>query len=610
MTGVSLSARNGKPMHTGEPTHQPADRSGDHSADPVAGPDGRAARMAREIRAAFEAYDGGFRQISRRARTRFESRDWSGTRADLVERIELYDRTIEELIASLRVSAERDLEDRELWHRTRNHFSGLIAGRVDAGFYRTFFSSVTRRIFRTVGVDPHVEFLALEVEPVTDQAPASVPRRHYQNTGQLETLFERVLADHAFAVPYRDARACAALVAGELRNRPVTAAQIGALDEVELLATVFYQTNRAYLVGRLLGPGLNEPLVLALANTPDGVAVDAVLLCADELSVLFGYTRSYFLADLAAVDETVGYLRELMPGKSIGELYTVLGRARQGKTERYRRFFRHLRHSHDRFEPAEGERGLVMVVFTLPSHDLVFKVIRDRFVFPKETIREEVMAKYEMVQKHDRAGRLVDAQEFRRFELPRDRFTPAVLDELLTECANSCRLIGNDVLIEHLYVERRLRPLNLYLREVQQAEACAAIIDYGQAIRDLAITNIFPGDLLLKNFGVSRLGRVIFYDYDELCHVTDCNFRDLPRPADYDDEMRPPDWFYVGPRDVFPEQFEPFLGLTPDLRSAFHSTHAELLHPDYWRRMKERHLAGTVIEVIPYWGLKNRAATA
>ena len=212
------------------------------------------------IRAAFETYDDGFRQISRRARSRFETRDWAGTRTDLVERIELYDRTIGELIGALRVPGDPPVEDRELWHRTRNRFGRLIADRVDAGFYRTFFSSVTRRIFRTVGVDPYVEFLALDVEPVTEHGPALVPRRRYQNTGQLEALFEQVLADYAFGVPCRDARACAAMVARELRHRPVTAAQIGALDEVELLETIFYQTNRAYLVGRLLGPGLNEPL--------------------------------------------------------------------------------------------------------------------------------------------------------------------------------------------------------------------------------------------------------------------------------------------------------------------------------------------------------------
>jgi hypothetical protein len=68
----------------------------------------------------------------------------------------------------------------------------------------------------------------------------------------------------------------------------------------------------------------------------------------------------------------------------------------------------------------------------------------------------------------------------------------------------------------------------LFLREADPAAAESAIIDYGNALRDLAASNVFPGDLLLKNFGVTSHGRVIFYDYDELCLVSDCVFRDLP----------------------------------------------------------------------------------
>ena len=271
------------------------------------------------------------------------------------------------------------------------------------------------------------------------------------------------------------------------------------------------------------------PLVIALKNTDGGVLVDAVMMREEDVSIVFSFTRSYFHVDLERVGEAVLFLKSMLPRKPVSELFTVLGRAKQGKTERYRELFAHLQRSSDQFVHAPGDRGLVMVCFTLPSFDVVFKVIRDRFAPPKNILRQDVMAKYEMVFKHDRAGRLVDAQEFRRLRFPRGRFAPELLAELTTETASTVHVEGADLIFDHLYIERRMTPLNLFLRDQSGALAERAVLDYGQAIRDLAYTNIFAGDLLLKNFGVTRHGRVIFYDYDELCQVTDCHFRDLPQ---------------------------------------------------------------------------------
>jgi isocitrate dehydrogenase kinase/phosphatase len=224
-----------------------------------------------------------------------------------------------------------------------------------------------------------------------------------------------------------------------------------------------------------------------------------------------------------------------------------------------------------------------MIVFTLPSHDLVFKVIRDRFGAPKTTSRADVMERYQFVFRHDRAGRLVDAQEFKRLRLPRDRFMPGLAGELLNEASESCRIEGEDLIVEHCYIERRLRPLNLFLREAEPAAAEAAIIDYGQALRDLAASNVFPGDLLLKNFGVTSHGRVIFYDYDELCLLTDCVFRDLPQPSCEEEETAAEPWFHLGPNDVFPEQWLQFLAIPPALRDVFLQHHAALFTAAWWR---------------------------
>jgi isocitrate dehydrogenase kinase/phosphatase len=339
---------------------------------------------------------------------------------------------------------------------------------------------------------------------------------------------------------------------------------------------------------------------VALKNTDDGIVADAVIMRTDDASMVFGFTRSYFHADIGNVSAAIGFLRTLLPRKPLAELYIVLGRAKQGKTERYRAFFQHLSQSDDLFIHAKGDKGMVMEVFTLPSFDIVFKIIRDRFAYPKTIGRKEVMEKYELVFKHDRAGRLVDAQEFKRLRFPLQRFEPSLLEDLLSECSETCRIEGDDFVVEHCYVERRLTPLNLYLEDAPEDAARAAAIEYGQSIRDLAMSNIFAGDLLLKNFGVTRHGRVIFYDYDELCLVTECNFRRMPEPRDEMDEMRAGAWFYVGPNDVFPEQFIEFLGFKPAARQAFMDYHSDLLAPAFWTRLKRRFEAGEIIDVLPY----------
>jgi isocitrate dehydrogenase kinase/phosphatase len=381
-----------------------------------------------------------------------------------------------------------------------------------------------------------------------------------------------------------------------------------AVERVEVLSPVFYQISRAYIVGRMVGRNFVMPLVIALKNTDGGVLVDAVILAEDDISIVFSFTRSYFHVDLERVGEAVVFLKSIMPRKPVSELFTVLGRAKQGKTERYRELVQHLDHAADQFEHAAGERGLVMVCFTLPSFDVVFKVIRDRFVYPKTVLREEVLAKYRMVFIHDRAGRLVDAQEFRRLRFPRARFSAALLDELRRETGNTVHEEGADLVFDHMYIERRMTPLNLYLRSAAAEDAERAVLDYGQCIRDLAYTNIFPGDLLLKNFGVTRHGRVIFYDYDELCRVTDCNFRDVPQARNPEDEMRGEAWFYVAESDVFPETFISFLSFDAAQRAALLRMHGEILTAAFWRGVQQRLRDGELVEVLPYHPHRVRVA--
>ena len=555
--------------------------------------------IAARIRDGFADYHARFAAITRRAKARFETRDAAGMRADLVERIELYDVCVNQMQRWLEHVLGTHSQDRALWSSIRDAYAHTVAELLDQELYKTWYNTLTRRFFRTLGVDPAIEFVALDIEP-TDHITHPVARHSYAVQGDLAAVFERVLQGYRFAVPWTHPERCAQAMARAVRER-FTHWSATQFVQIELLETVFYREQRAYLVGRAFGEYRHTPLTLALENGPDGIAVDAMLTDRDHIAQLFGYTRSHFFADLPTVGDAVVFLRSLLPHKPVDELYTVLGRAKQGKTERYRAFFRHLTQRPDeQFVHADGERGMVMLVFTLPSWPLVFKLIRDRFAYPKETAREEVMAKYRIVSHHDRAGRLVDAQEFRHLRFPRRQFAPELLEELMASCAATVHAESEDIVIAHCYVERRLRPLNLYLKEVSAEDALRAVLDYGQAIRDLARSDIFPGDLLLKNFGVTRNHRAIFYDYDELALVRDCRFKRLPKAHTDEEEMHHGAWYYVDPADVFPEEFPRFLGLASEQHEALLRVHGEIFDVHWWLALQESLRRGEAEEALPY----------
>ncbi len=527
----------------------------------------------------FRAYNEEFGRITRRAALNFLAEDWPAAQQDAVARIELYEQRVTRCVQAVGDDLKPHLGNVELWTEIKRAYEMLVARRPDSDFYRTFFNSVTRDLFGTVGVNPEVEFCSTTV----GRASGAVPIRVYRIGGSLPTAVREVLADLPFGAALGNQDAAVHRISAEIGRYFSTGRQSGAPESIELIEPVFYRGHHAFVVGRLIGDGSLTPLVVAFSNSPEGVQVDSVMLSRAEVGSLFGYARSYFHVDLPVVSAAITLLRSFMPRKPIDELYTVLGRAKQGKTERYFSLQRHLGTSIDSFVHAPGERGLVMIVFTLPSHDLVFKVIRDRFGAPKTNTKADVIERYQFVFRHDRAGRLVDAQEFKRLRLPRGRFMPDLADELLHQASESCRIEAEDLIVEHCYIERRLRPLNLFLREADPAAAEAAIIDYGNALRDLAASNVFPGDLLLKNFGVTSHGRVIFYDYDELCLLSDCVFRDLPQPRCEEEETSAEPWFHCGSNDVFPEQWLQFLSIPPALREVFLRHHAELLTAAWWR---------------------------
>ncbi len=548
--------------------------------------------------AAFEDYNASFSDITRRGRRRFEQGDRQGMRQDVTARLELYDSAAEQTIARLEQRLAERLFSRGLWREIRLEFGDRVARQIDAELYKTFYNTIVRRLFKTRGVEPAIEFVALDIEP-TDRITHPVARHVYSVSGDLSETFRRILAAQSFGLPMIGLDADAKALAQRLQNgfaarddRPVT---------IELLETVFYREGRAYLVGRALGGSAYLPCVLALVRTDDGIRVDALLTERQQISILFGFTFSYFLADLATVGDAVVFLRTLLPDKPVEELYTVLGRAKQGKTERYRAFFRHLaRHPEQRLVEADGQPGLVMLVLTLPTWPLVFKLIRDRFAPVKKFGRRQVLERYRLVFRHDRVGRLIDAQEFRDLRFPVEQFAPATLAVLQAECLRSIQIEDDSVVLRHCFVERRLRPLDLYLREVDEAAARLAVLDYGQALKDLARSNIFAGDLLPKNFGVTGSGRVIFYDYDELRLMSECRFRRLPPSRDDILEFNEEPWFNVDDNDVFPEQFPRFMGLDPEHLALLERRHGEIFEPRWWQDVQARLAAGEALDVPPY----------
>lgn len=562
--------------------------------------DSRLANLgAKTIFEAFESYLQQFDVITCRAKSRFEMCDWHGLQHDATERLDLYRKIIKDTVAAIRELLADRLLEKLVWVSIKAVYSNLIAGQDSWELAETFFNSLTRQIFTTVGVDPQIEFVDTDYEVPPTRAKVPVYRTYPQTVTTVE-LVETVLNDYFFQAPYRSRSRDMQQVAERIEAQLRAVAALRVVERTDVIRSVFYRDNGAYLVGRIYSGAQTIPLVIVLLNTPHGIAIDAVLMDEEAVSILFSFTRSYFHVEVTRPYDLVHFLKSIMPRKRVAELYIAIGYNKHGKTEMYRDMLRHLAYTNDKFEIAKGERGMVMLVFTMPTYDVVFKVIKDHFSYPKRTTRQAVRQKYHLVFKHDKAGRLVDAQEFEHLKFHCSRFNQACLTELSEMAGQSVKIDGDDVIIKHAYVERRLIPLNIYSREASAEAARAAIIDYGNAVKDLIKTNIFPGDLLLKNFGVTRHGRVVFYDYDELTLLTECYFRHMPQTPHYEDEIFAEGWFTPNENDIFPEEFRHFLGLPEELHQVFEEYHSDLFEADYWCDIQARLRSGEIIHTFPY----------
>ena len=555
-----------------------------------------AALCAEAARDAVVEYERHFDEITRRARDRFLARDWRGSFDDSRERLRLYSLILDSLTNRTRELMADRLDHRSIWSATKAAYSALIAKSDRWEIAESFFNSLTRRIFATEGVNQAIEFVDTDFDVSAGEQHKIV--RTYSG-GTVTKLMTELLTDEGvggFTLEHwSNLRESVELAAKRLDAALPDAATI------EIVSAVFYRGRGAYIVGRALGGDTSVPIAFALSHPDEsGIVLDALLIGEADLAILFSFTRAYFRVDAPCPFAFVRWLRDLMPGKRLADLYNAIGYNRHAKTEFYRDFVRQLQNSGDHFVQAEGTRGMVMIVFTLPSYDVVFKLIRDHFDQPKDSDRNDVMRRYKLVFEHDRAGRLIEAHEFEHLRIPRNRFDSSLLEELLRDTASIVRIEDDDVIIGHAYVERRVRPLNLFFAQADAAAAVSAACDYAKAIKDLAASNIFPGDLLTKNFGLTRRDRVVFYDYDELCFLTDCNFRELPQSRTYEEEISAEPWFSVRVNDIFPEEFPRFLSFPGVAGDELMKQHGDLFHPKFWQEMQATIRAGELPEVLPY----------
>lgn len=563
-------------------------------------------QAAINIRDSFDRFHVEFKIMTHHASLRFEHRDWQAIQSDSMERLDHYKKYVTASVERTRELLSDKINDHATWAELKNEFSKLVANRYDGPIVETFFNSVLRKIFISEGINEEIEFIDFDRDVIFVNPDQPIYNSFFLGSDSIEIVVRRIIASYNFSFKFADFESDIAYMTERCTKAVRKAFVKLSFDRVDMLRSVFYRNKGAYLVGRIIKGNKLIPVVIPMVHSERGVEVDNVLLTQDEISIVFSFTRSYFFVEAENPAELIHFLRPLMPQKAVSELYSSIGYNRHAKTVLYKEIYQHLEKTDEKFIVAPGIKGMVMSVFTLPTYNMVFKVIKNVFKPPKTVTRKQVVDTYRFVFMHDRVGRMADPQEFEYLKFDKSRFEDEVLNELLELCSEAVYIEGDKVIIRQLFTERRMIPLNIYLAEVDKEKAKEAAIDYGNAVKELAAANIFPGDLLMKNFGVTRHGRVVFYDYDELCFLTQCNFRSKPEPRSHEEEYSSETWFTVGEHDVFPEEFRAFMLPTGDLRDAFLKVHKDLFSVDFWKSMQDKHTTGQVIDFFPYQRRKAR----
>jgi isocitrate dehydrogenase kinase/phosphatase len=562
----------------------------------------QATEIADLILKGFRRHFGLFQKITTLAQQGFAQKNWLELQRISSERISYYDLRVTETLTLLQQKLTGTELNECLWQQVKQQYQQYLLFHPQAELAETFYNSVFCRLYERKYFHNQNIFVESTLSKQRLPAPiASVYESYFPAQYGLKQSIRAIVASFHLQAPFvdleRDIRLLVRTFIGQSSHGhfPVH------LVRFDILKSLFFRNKAAYIVGRVVTPDGQQPFIIPLLHQDDqGIYMDTLITDPQQMTIIFGFSRAYFMVEMTVPSALVHFLKELLPHKTLAELYSSVGLHKQGKTEFYRELLTHLDKSTDQFVAAPGIRGMVMMVFTLPSFPYVFKVIRDKFAPTKEFGRDTVKARYLLVKKHDRVGRMADTMEYSDVALPRSRFSPELLEELQQSIAGSMQIEDDMVIIKHLYIERRMLPLNLYLEQASYEQKVKMMADYGQALKDMIAANIFPGDMLLKNFGVTRHGRVIFYDYDEVQYLLDVNFRFIPKTDNYDDMLSNEPWYSVGPGDVFPEQITTYVTAQNDIRQMLIQSHPELMDAGYWQQKQQRIRDGVVEDVFPY----------
>ncbi|WP_415885547.1 bifunctional isocitrate dehydrogenase kinase/phosphatase [Neptuniibacter sp. QD37_6] len=560
-------------------------------------------RLASQIMAFFAEYRLKFQEVTESAKELFELVDWGGVQALSAERLVLYDQMVSDASKAI-AHIGNDIYKPEVWGRAKPYYAKLIRQRTDPELAETFYNSVYCYLFKHRNIDSEHIFIRSSREGKELSSGERVYKSYSLTESGLVQVLGRLIFDLNFKVPWRNQRQDISYLVRYIQQQLKQKQLPHNKAEIDIVSSLFFRNKAAYVVGRIRFAQHSEPFVLPILNDGKGIYFDAALSEESDISTVFSFTRSYFLVDVDVPSELVNFLHTLIPQKSKAELYSSIGFYKQGKAEFFRVFIDHLGDADDHFEIAPGIKGMVMTVFRLPSFPVVFKVIKDEFSHSKRITRKIVLDKYQLVKSHDRVGRMADTLEFTNFLFPINKFSEELIEELKKVAGCSIEEQGDQLLIKHLWTERYMTPLNIYIDQAleneDQEQLFHGIDEYGKAIKELAASNIFAGDMLFKNFGVTRHGRVVFYDYDEILYLTECNFRKIPEPLYPEQELAAEPWYSIGENDVFPEEFSMLTACDRRVKEIFDQLHGDLLTVEFWERVQVKVTKGELIDVYPY----------
>jgi isocitrate dehydrogenase kinase/phosphatase len=557
----------------------------------------------------FDSYLSEFLIITRRAKARFAEQDWKGGRRDAAERLSVYEKVLAQASIQMEGLLGKSAHDRSTWISLKPLFAKLIAARHNEDIAETFFNSVTRKMLQTVGIDREVEFFYLHPKH-RPKTPHSQIYRTYEHEQKTKDLLRKIVADHIFSAIYEDLERDLESVANEVDLFLWPVVRGNKRYVMEILIPCFYRNKVAYVVGRIVTESQMFPIIIPFSNDSSGLHIDSVLMQEADADNVFGFAYSYFQVDIYTPGDLVEFLGSILPHKPISDLYNAIGFYKHGKTEFYRDLHRFVHVSKEQFVIAPGMEGAVMVVFTLPHFHHVFKVIKDKPCFirsshttDKVIDKAEVKYRYRFVSNRDRVGRLVDTQEFENVRFKTKRYSKELLHEFEVAAQEGVTIREGYVVINHLYLQRKVTPLPMYFEEEKSANAIRqVVIDFGYFIKDLAATGLFPGDLFNTwNYGVTEGNRVVLFDYDDVMPLEDAQFKHKPGPMDEYEEMNPEEeWIVAQPTDFFLDEIDSFVGIPHELRGIFNAEHKDLFTIQFWQDIKKRVSDGEIIDIIPY----------